>query len=511
MVNWVNNGLGSALQRWWHRLTLQSRMVSITVVSLVAVIAVFGATTAFVLNNRLMAQLDRSLISSAQSLTDTFVTSPLRLRNPNMPSNYYVHITVNGVGTDEVISNHTREVSGVPDQLTLRRVESEVMVSDPNMPVRAQTVGSSHIGVVWRMVSVPITDTQTGARLGIITVAEPLTAIRETTGNTIVFLLIFGVFVTITGGLVASYLVRRSLRPLRRIELDAGRIAGGDMSLRIEPLEAPHTEVGSLTTSLNTMLAHIESAFAAQKRSEDRVRRFVSDASHELRTPLAAIRGYGELYRMGGVPNEQVPETMGRIESEATRMGALVEDLLRLARLDEGRKIVKRPMDLVDIARNVLLNMAAVDPDHEIALSGLGGTPVPETLSIVADPDQITQVLVNLITNIQRYTPSDTPAEVSIGTLTSGDARNDSANTGMSVLIEVVDHGPGLPEEDRHRIFERFYRSDNSRSRETGGTGLGMPIVEAVAKAHGGSVEALETPGGGLTVRIVFPYVVPRT
>jgi two-component system OmpR family sensor kinase len=262
--------------------------------------------------------------------------------------------------------------------------------------------------------------------------------------------------------------------------------------------------MGSLATSLNAMLTQIERAFAAQEASEVRMRQFVSDASHELRTPVATIRGYGELYRMGALDTtDKVDDTMLRIEDAARRMGTLVNDLLVLARLDEGRPVAREDVDLVALARDSVQDLHALDPTREVVLVPLlaeaapddPAGQVPDTLVVEGDSDRLRQVVTNLIGNVARHTPAGTPAEIALG-IRQAD--------GVAVL-EVRDHGPGLTEEQGKRIFERFYRADSSRTRESGGSGLGMAIVAAIAGAHGGHVEVSDTPGGGLTVQVALP------
>jgi two-component system OmpR family sensor kinase len=255
------------------------------------------------------------------------------------------------------------------------------------------------------------------------------------------------------------------------------------------------------------MLAQIESAFrarqaseAAARASEDRMRRFVADASHELRTPLTSIRGFAELYRHGAVPQDEVPRTMRRIEDEATRMGGLVEDLLMLARLDERRPARAEPVDLAVLAGDAVHDVRGLDPDRPVRLTGLqpGSGPVPAV--VVGDEGGLRQVVTNLVANAVRHTPAGTPVEVAVGVEPA------SEGVGPRAVLEVRDHGPGLPDEEAGRIFERFYRVDSSRRRGTGGgSGLGLSIVSAVTAAHGGTVGVRTTPGGGATFRVALP------
>ena len=289
-------------------------------------------------------------------------------------------------------------------------------------------------------------------------------------------------------------MVRRSLLPLREIESTAGKIAAGDLTQRV-PFQPGSTEVGSLSLSLNAMLTQVEQSFHTRQVSEQKIRRFVSDASHELRTPLAAISGYCELYSMGGVPNERVDEVMGRIQSESTRMASLVEDLLTLARLDEGRPLEITDIDLVKLAGNAVFDLQALDPTRSVALTSLSGHKPPMTLVTQADRDRISQVFTNLIGNIVRYTPAGSPVEIALG------------KTGDTAVVEFRDHGPGIAEADQSRVFERFYRADTSRARTQGGSGLGLAIIAGIINAHRGNATLSKTKGGGLTVRIELPLL----
>ena len=261
------------------------------------------------------------------------------------------------------------------------------------------------------------------------------------------------------------------------------------------PSGPEHTEVGRLSAALNGMLAQIEQAFGAQSASEARMRRFVADASHELRTPLATIRGYGELYRMGALTTtDQVDDTLRRIEQSATRMGALVEDLLALARLDEGRPMRTGPVDLTVLAADAVSDLHALDPSRSTRLVPLVDGAAGAPCVVVGEESRLRQVLANLVGNTVQHTPPGTPVEIAVGMLPTGEG-----------ALEVRDHGPGIDPEHAARVFERFYRVDASRGRDSGGAGLGMAIVAAIVEAHAGSVHLSQTPGGGTTVRVTLP------
>jgi two-component system OmpR family sensor kinase len=289
-------------------------------------------------------------------------------------------------------------------------------------------------------------------------------------------------------GSVAWAVVRVGLLPLDRMGHTAGAIAGGDLSHRVESTD-PRTEVGRLGIALNAMLDRLEHAFTQREASENKLRRFLADASHELRTPLTSIRGYAELFRRGAEARpEDLARSMAAIEAEAARMGVLVDDLLLLARLDQGRPLEREPVDLGAVAAEAVEAARAIEPGRDVTLD-VGGD-----ATIEGDRGRLRQVVDNLLENARVHTPPGTPAHVRVD-------RDDS-----HVVLAVADEGPGLSAEARSRVFERFYRDDGARSRETGGAGLGLAIVAAIAEAHGGGVRVVEgDPGATFEVRLPAP------
>lgn len=311
------------------------------------------------------------------------------------------------------------------------------------------------------------------------------------------------VLLALAGMVVA--IVRANLRPLVEIERVAGAIAAGELTRRV-PDRDPRTEVGRLGRALNAMLAQIEAAFRARaaseraaRRSEERMRRFVSDASHELRTPLTTIRGFAELYRQGAAREPaELDRLMRRIEDQAASMGLLVDDLLLLARLDQQRPLERSPVDLLALAADAVQDARAVAPERRIELRLGGGQP----LIVLGDEPRLRQVIANLMSNALSHTPPGTPVEVRART------------QGQRAVVEVADHGPGLTPEEQERVFERFYRADPARShanataadaRGGSGAGLGLAIVAALVAAHNGSVEVDSAPGQGATFRVLLP------
>ena len=281
-------------------------------------------------------------------------------------------------------------------------------------------------------------------------------------------LLLIELFVTLAvlAGIVVLglWIVRLGLRPLDAIGRTADAIAGGDLSHRVERAE-PHTEVGRLGLALNSMLDRIEA-------SDRRLRRFVADASHELRTPLAAVRAYAELFERGADKRpDDLARAMSGISRESERMSELVEDLLLLARLDEGQPLEREPVELAELAAEAVETARAVDPSRPIDLE-------VEPARVLGDRARLRRVLDNLLGNVRSHTPAGTPAHVRVRTANG------------SAVIEVSDEGPGLPEGELDNVFGRFYRADASRSRDSGGVGLGLSIVAAIAQAHDGTVSA---------------------
>jgi two-component system OmpR family sensor kinase len=320
-----------------------------------------------------------------------------------------------------------------------------------------------------------------------IVVAVPLTDVDSNLQNLVVLESKIGAAVLIGMALVALLIVRVGLRPLQRMGHTAAEIAAGNLSRRVSPA-TPRTEIGRLGLALNSMLSQIEAAFAERTRSEQRLRRFIADASHELRTPLTSIRGYSELLRRGA---ERSPTDAAlarrRIEEEAIRMSVLVDDMLLLARLDQGRPLEQEPVDLWRIARDARADASAVAPERTITVAA------PEHVVVTGDDMRLRQVVGNLVRNALVHTPPTAPVEI--------DLRRQDGHA----LLTVADHGPGLPAGALPRVFEPFYRADDGRSRDRGGAGLGLSIVAAVVASHHGEVRVTETPGGGATFEVQLP------
>ncbi|HEY3438895.1 MAG TPA: HAMP domain-containing sensor histidine kinase [Actinotalea sp.] len=473
----------------WGRLPLRTQLTALFAVLLVVGLTLAGVTALTLLSRSLVAQVDAQLTAVA----------PLVVKEAGEWQDG---------GADHVLPGLSAVLSTTTgDVVTRSSGPTTAGDSLPDIPVltvdqvvarggKAFTVGSVGGGDRWRVLSLPLTQRGTSDLVGSVAVALPMTSMDATLAQMREALLAISLAVVLLGAAAGWWGVRRSLRPLRQIEETAEGIAEGDLSRRV-PALPPTTEVGRLAGALNGMLGQIEVAFAAQSASEQRMRRFVSDASHELRTPLATIRGYGELYRMGALTTKDgVDQTIRRIEESATRMGSLVDDLLRLARLDEARRLRREPVDLVVLAGDAVADLRVLDGSRTVRLVPL--TPGATLAGSVAlgDEGQLRQVLANLIGNVVTHTPPGTDVELAVGRLHP---------ESPTVLLEVRDHGPGIAPEHAGRVFERFYRADAARGRESGGAGLGMAIVAAIVEAHRGAVEIATTPGGGTTVRVVLP------
>lgn len=436
-----------------------------------------GVAVTSILRHTLIARVDQSLTDAS----GTWAQEPRREipsdAGPNParpPSNFYVQGV--GVNGDVWMAINDRKAQPV---LPAGNDVGPV-------PVTIGSVGDS--GVQWRAVSVR------GSDGDLITVAVDLSDVQSTLDVLIWLQLAIGVGVLIGLGIAGYWVVHRSLRPLVEIEQTAVAIAGGQLESRV-PQGDPGTEVGQLALALNGMLSQIQRALASSeasaekaRSSEDRMRRFITDASHELRTPLTTIRGFAELYRQGAAGDVEM--LMSRIESESRRMGVLVEDLLLLAQLDAQRPLERRRVDLLSLASDAVHDARSIAPDRPITLEVLDGPGTPE---VIGDEARLRQVLGNLVTNALRHTPATVAVTVRVGT------------DGDDAVMEVDDEGPGMAAADAERIFERFYRADVSRTRASGGTGLGLSIVDSLVRAHGGRVTLTTAPGLGCCFRVSMP------
>jgi two-component system OmpR family sensor kinase len=321
----------------------------------------------------------------------------------------------------------------------------------------------------------------------ILVVAVPLTETSQTLDRLLAIEVLVSILVLAALAAASWSLIKRDLRPLEHMAETADAIAAGDLSQRVTPAEL-RTEVGRLGLSLNAMLVQIEVAFAERAATEEKLRRFLADASHELRTPLTSIRGYAEVFRRGAKDDpEDLATAMRRIEEESKRMGVMVEELLVLARLGEGRQPEREPVDFTRVVSDAVADARAAALDREISFEAA------ETATVRGDDLHLRQVVANLLTNAREHTPVGTPVHVTLATA-----------DGQAVL-DVADEGPGLPPDEAANVFEPFYRADPSRARDTGGAGLGLAIVAAIVEAHAGSVAVSSQEGHGARFTVRLP------
>jgi two-component system OmpR family sensor kinase len=371
----------------------------------------------------------------------------------------------------------TRQVAGLGD------IEAP---SPPELPAEIQAPSSFTVPAEDRSGRYRMRADYTFGGDEIIVVGTSLADVDATLRRLLLIMLLVTVAVLAALAALGLWVVRLGLRPLEAIGSTAAAIADGDLSRRVDRAE-PRTEVGRLGLALNAMLGQIEAAFKARAESEARLRRFVADASHELRTPLSAVRAYAELFTRGADRRpDDLARSMQGISRESERMSLLVDDLLLLARLDEGRPLERELVDLDAVVGEAVETAQAVEPGRPIELEA-------EPAAVLGDRDRLRQIVDNLLGNVREHTPASAPVRVRV------------AGENGSALIEVADSGPGLSPDEAERVFERFYRADESRSRSSGGVGLGLSIVAAVAEAHGGTVAADSEPGRGATFRITLP------
>lgn len=550
------------MTRWWRGTSLRAKVTGVTVAILAIGLFLAGVGTMVFLRNALATNLDTSLqqlgqTSVAGSLLDLSVQDGQLTVTPHdeLPpgaEDYFVAVygpdgtllgSAGGDGTSHPVYPQTYDLqTATATDLQAFTLPSSTGQTEYRALVGVFTIRDS--GTLFtQLVAVPTTGNERviATYVGIYTILALLTVVAS--------------------AFLVRWIVTLTFRSLGQVESTAQEIAAGDFSLRMTDIEPATTEVGRLKAAINTMLGRVDVALSQRDATVRQMRRFIGDASHELRTPLVTVRGYAELYRMGAIRSpEETAQAMDRIEKEAIRMTGLVEDLLALARLDERRGVEIVPLDLRPIARDAALDVRAAAPQRTVTVIDTtegdvpdvlvaepvlpaeptprrrGGAPArvigaagallrrrprgegaepaasmpPLDLStgavpllasppvVMGDENQVRQVVANLLGNARRYSPPDSPIELRVGV----DA---AAHTGW---LEVIDHGEGVPEQIRSHIFERFWRADTSRARETGGSGLGLSIVASIVETLHGTVEVDDTPGGGATFRVSLPLAL---
>ncbi|MGC8463461.1 MAG: sensor histidine kinase [Acidimicrobiales bacterium] len=345
------------------------------------------------------------------------------------------------------------------------------------------TVGSGSTGPGYRVMARTVLDGR-----AVLVVAQPTNELSSTLSRLLVVEVVVSAAVLVGLAALAWLLVRRDTRPIEDMAATATAIAAGDLSLRVSSGRSG-SEVGRLASAFNTMIGEIEDAFAARVASEDRLRRFLADASHELRTPLTSIRGYSELFELGMSERpDDLARSLSHVRAEAARMERLVDDLFLLAQLDHERPLASDPVDLAMVVGRSVDSARLRSDGHPITLSVSG------PVVVQGDEFRLRQVVDNLVTNAIVHTPQGTAVTIRVGV------------DGREAVLEVDDRGPGIPGDQLFHIFEPFHRLDRSRSRTTGGAGLGLAIVEAVVHAHGGTVVARPGEGGrGVSFEVRLP------
>ncbi|MET8005063.1 sensor histidine kinase [Nonomuraea glycinis] len=495
------------------RLSLRARLLAITVALLVTGLAVISSVVVKQLETHLMARMDERLspLSSALATLTPEVLTTLQERMRAIP------VPLRGDEFDLAGEGYVAFLAA--DGTVLREVNLGGHVELPRLDTAAVTERAGRPFTVddasggrWRVLAVasrvgedlsPLLKVELRARSGdvpghsAVAIALSLDAMDSTVDRLRLASLVAGALLLAVLAVVGGVAIRAGLAPLRRVEETAAAIAAGDLTRRVPEPAAPGTEVGRLTRSLNGMLTQIEQGFATRQESEARMRRFVADVSHELRTPLFGIKGFSELYRMGGTDAEAA---LARIESESGRLARLVDDLLLLAALDEPEGVAAAleptPMDLRTLAADAKHDFAALDPSRTVTLTGPDGGPAASA-PVLGDEARLRQVVSNLVGNAVTHTPAGTPVRIGVGTV------------GAEAVLVIEDSGPGLSTEEAARAFDRFYRADTSRARATGGAGLGLAIVRSIVTAHGGHVEIHSAPGHGATFQILLPAVTP--
>jgi two-component system OmpR family sensor kinase len=594
--------LGAA-KRLSDRTSLRTKLITSLLVLVIMALAAIGVASTYMLRSYVTHQQDSNISGVIQYFnagrelpqhvnagyaSPTHGSIVLGVQIPGSQLNWDPSVSLPGLDSPDPLPKLPTGVWPGPNPADLSGIRSVPAQSGPN---------------TWRVLGETVTlkNTATGAQsTGILVVAVDIGNLNQLTQRLVLFDLLVGGAIVVVLAAVGVGVVRSNLRPLNDIELTAGQIAAGHLDHRV-PEGDPRTEIGSLGRSLNAMLAQIERAFHAQgeaeqaaHQSEERMRRFIADAAHELRTPLTTIRGFAAHYRLRGGSNrlhpgapgpqagtsavddallgaednpvletaadssepvndaarggvapeglspDELDRLMGRVESEATRMGVLVEDLLTLARLDQQRPLNRTPVDLLTLAADAVQDARVVQPGRPIDLIVAPGT----AFLIDGDEPRLRQVLANLVNNAITHTPAGTPIRVKIarGNLEARSSANRPAGTGAAkgatgqtqgprpagaavlnlwadgtdtadarervvpaVVIDVEDDGPGMSIEQAQRVFERFYRADAARNRASGGTGLGLAIVAGLVSAHGGTVSVRTAPGKGADFQVKLP------
>ena len=474
------------------RVSLRSKLTALAVVLIALLLAGSSISTVALLRTYLQSNTDTLLTSTVSQLRNENPASlEFRMESglvnlPSLPSGYYIAFVDREGNLALGLVASGSEARVVPN---VSGLDLPFVRSTQGIPFDVE-VETEARDLEYRVVAEPLTRFQ-----GSVVIALPVNENRRLIAEYSAIGGRVGLVILVLAGFSIWLTISSALRPLREVERTAKDIEQGNFEKRL--IEKPeNTEIGKLNKSLNSMLDGIETAFVSRGKTLDQMRRFLADASHELRTPLASVQGYAELYRMGAMKKKaDVSEAMERIESEAKRMSGLVDNLLTLTRLDELKELEKTEADVLAIARSAVQDAQAANLDNDFEICDLAGADLSETQRLIAEVDsnQIKQVFTNLLANAARFSPKDKPVSVSLG------------EDDEKLVLKVIDRGEGIPEQFREKVFDRFYRVDNSRNNETGGSGLGLAIVKSIIDAHNGAIEIKETDGGGATFEISIP------
>ncbi|UNK71799.1 HAMP domain-containing sensor histidine kinase [Microbacterium sp. H1-D42] len=545
---------------WWRRISLRAKVTGVTVAVLALGLVIAGIGTVPILRNAMINNIDAQLpalatTGQAERFFDVSAGDDGQLifepaaDAPRSTDFVVAFYQTDGTLITEAGGQSAERRPTFPATFTLQQAKAK---EDQVIPLDGPDGVEFHAAVSPQ----PAQSAQNSLYVQV--VALPLEEADRIVGTYFAVYTTVALVTILLAALLTRVLVTLTFRRLGHVESTAMAIAAGDFSQRLTDLE-PTTEVGRLNAAINTMLDRVDRSIAQRDRTVQNMRRFIGDASHELRTPLVSVRGYAELYRMGAIHGEEdTARAMERIEKEAIRMGVLVEDLLALARLDEerSRELQIEPLDLRPIARDAALDVRVAAPARKItvidttvddpaesrtrrpagpaptasmpapgraagALSRLRRRPKPTPSGedvpsidfteatdapvrtppiVLGEDNKVRQVVTNLLGNARRFSSHDAPIEIVVGS----DRRR-----GVGT-IAVVDHGEGIPPQIREHIFERFWRADTSRARETGGSGLGLAIVASIIESLNGSVRVDETPGGGATFIVSLPLAPPQ-
>ena len=461
-------------------MSIKTRLVVIISVLVLIAFVVVGAVTVTATKARMIDRVDATLNEASGKGSHGSLSGGSE--DSSYPTSKRSIATLSFDSHGKLVHSDPSGFTDSPDPLpNIASLGENGLESHLGHPFTAKAVGSSDL--TYRVLI------QSGSDGDLQAVAAPLSDVTSTIRSLILVIVLTSLAVLAGVVVVVWFVVRHGLQPIDSMIDTAGLIASGDLSQRVDYEESTN-EVGKLGHALNQMLAKVESSFRAKEQSERKLRQFAADASHELRTPLTSIRGYAELFRSGAAADPKTLErVMLRIESESTRMGKLVDDLLLLARLDQGRSLRHDPVDLVQIIENAVADARAVEPDRLITVES------PDRVIVSGDADRLKQVIDNLLSNARVHTERSASVRVKID------------RVGEDAVVSVTDSGPGIDQKDLELIFDRFYRVDSARTRARGGTGLGLSIVASIVEAHGGHVSVESVAGQGARFGFTLPVM----